>query len=86
MMENLKEHFIEYLVLFIAVIAFVILFAVLRFNKNALMILSGFGSLFYILWGIIHHAIRGRLNRMIAYEYILFGILIFLLLFTVLSF
>ena len=86
MMENLKEHFIEYLVLFVAAIVFVILFALLRFNKNALMVLSGFGSLFYILWGIIHHAIRGRLNRMIAYEYILFGLLIFLLLFTVLSF
>jgi hypothetical protein len=85
-MENLKEHFFEYLVLFVAAIAFVVLFAVLRFNKNALMELSGFASLFYILWGIIHHAIRGRLNRMIAYEYILFGVLIFLLLFTVLSF
>lgn len=86
MMENLKEHVIEYIVLFAAVAAFLVLFVTLRFNKGDLLALSAFGSIFYILWGIIHHALREKLTRMVAYEYILFGILVFLLLFTVLSF
>jgi len=86
MMENIKEHIIEYMVLFVAMTGFICLLMIFRYNKLALLGVSGIGSVFYILWGIIHHAIRKRLTRTIAYEYILFGILVFLLLFTVLSF
>jgi hypothetical protein len=86
MMENIKEHIIEYMVLVVALVGFICLLVLFRFNKSALLGVSGLGSVFYILWGIIHHALRGRLTRSIAYEYILFGVLVFLLLFTVLSF
>jgi len=86
MMENIKEHIIEYMVLFVAMIGFISLLVIFRFNKSALLGVSAIGSIFYILWGIIHHAIREKLTRAIAYEYILFGILVFLLLFIVLSF
>ena len=85
-MDNIKEHRVEYFILFIAILLFVSLIFMFRFDKNALINLTATGSLFYIFWGIIHHAIRGKLTRIVAYEYILFGILVFLLFFTVLSF
>ena len=85
-MENIKEHRLEYFILMIGVFVFVVLISMFRFNRGALIILAGAGSLFYILWGIIHNALREKLTRIVAYEYILFGILIFLLFFTVLSF
>ena len=85
-MENIKEHRVEYFILLIVVAVFLVLISIFRFNKEALLILSGSGSFLYILWGIIHNIIRGKLTRMVAYEYILFGILIFLLFYTVLSF
>ncbi len=85
-MDNIKEHRLEYFILFIAVTVFVTLISMFRFDRGALVIISGLGSLFYVLWGIIHHVIRGKLTRNVAYEYSLFGVLIFLLFFTVLSF
>lgn len=85
MMENLKEHRVEYFILFVAICVFVVLMYIFRFNKDILILLSGLGSIFYILWGIIHHWIRGKLTKNIAYEYFLFGFLSFLLFFTVLS-
>ncbi|MFZ2664278.1 MAG: hypothetical protein WAX66_02865 [Patescibacteria group bacterium] len=81
----MKEHLIEYIVLFVGMVVFIIFLTTYRFDKDALLIISGVGSIFYILWGILHHILRKRLTRMIVYEYVLFGILVFLLLFTVLS-
>jgi len=85
-MNNIKEHAVEYLILFIAILVFLLLFFIFRFDKNALFIISALGSVFYILWGIIHHVLRDRFTKSILWEYILFGSLIFLLLYTVLSF
>jgi len=86
MMENLKEHRVEYFILTIVLSVFIVLIYFFRFNKGMLILLTGIGSVFYILWGIIHHWIRGKLTRSVAYEYLLFGFLVFLLFFTVLSF
>ena len=85
MMENLKDYRVEYFLLFVGVSVLVVLMYIYRFNKDALILLSGLGSIFYIFWGIIHHWIRGKLTKNIAYEYFLFGFLSFLLFFTVLS-
>jgi hypothetical protein len=86
MMENIKEHRVEYFILFVAICVFIVLTYIYRFDKSALIVLSGFGSLFYIFWGIAHQWIRGKLTRSIASEYILYAILAFLMFFTVLSF
>jgi hypothetical protein len=86
MMEDLKEHIIEYAVLTVGMISFLFLLTTYRFDKGALLIISLLGSVFYIFWGILHHLLRKKLTRMIVYEYVLFGILVFLLLFTVLNF
>ena len=86
MIDDLKENIIEYLILFVAVIVFLILFFLFRFDKTSLLIVSSLGSIFYVGWGIIHHMLRGRLTKLITMEYLLFGLLVFLLLFTVLNF
>ncbi len=86
MMENIKEHRVEYFILSVAIIVFMFFIYMFRFDKNALIMLTGVGSLSYILWGIIHHWLRGKLTRSVVYEYVLFGFLAFLLFFTVLSF
>lgn len=85
MMEDIKEHFVEYVALLIGMAVFVVLLVIYRFDKDALLIISGVGSAFYVAWGILHYVLRKRLTRTIVYEYVLFGILVFLLLFTVLS-
>lgn len=85
-MKELRKNFWEYLILFLGVITFVILVYLFRFNKSVLTFVLFSGSLFYVSWGIIHHMIRGRLTRMIAVEYMLFGFLSFLLLFAVLGY
>lgn len=86
MMEDLKEHIIEYAVLFVGMAAFLFFLTTYRFDKGALLIISSVGSILYVVWGVLHHALRKKLTRMIIYEYTLFGILVFLLLFTVLNF
>ncbi|MFC1700090.1 hypothetical protein ACFLZ4_00390 [Patescibacteria group bacterium] len=86
MIDNLKENLIEYLILFVAVAVFLVLFFLFRFDKSSLLIVSSLGSIFYVGWGIIHHMLRGRLTKIITLEYLLFGLLVFLLLFTVLNF
>jgi hypothetical protein len=81
-----ERHFIEYLTLLVGLTMFFGLFIGFRHSKEALKIISGAGTVFYIVWGLAHHAVEGRLNKFIAFEYILFGSVVFLLLFTVLSF
>ena len=86
MMDDIKENRVEYFILFVAILVFMFLVYRFRFNKEMLILLSGVGSALYVIWGVVHHLIRGKLTRNIAYEYILFGLLVFLLFFTVLSF
>ena len=86
MMDDIKENRVEYFILFVAILVFMFLVYRFRFNKEMLILLSGVGSALYVIWGVVHHLIRGKLNKNIAYEYILFGLLVFLLFFTVLSF
>lgn len=79
------KHLIHYLVLICGM--FVYLLLMFRFQNMPVLqtILAGVGSTFYMLWGIIHHRLEGRLNRLVALEYILFGSFVFLLLLGVLN-
>ena len=80
-----RKHIIEYSVLGGLLILFVVFFWYFRFDKTALLIVSGVGSLFYSIWGVVHHAMQDRLTRIIAIEYFLFGFFVFLLLFLVIG-
>ena len=85
-MKSTEKHLIEYMALLVAFSTFAFLFAFYRFNSIVLEVLAGAASIFYILWGIIHHVLEGRLTRLIALEYFLFGSLAFVLLFTVINY
>ena len=86
MKDKSDTHIVEYSVLLIVALIICLLFYYFRFNHGVLIFLSGVLSFAYILWGLVHHSIEGRLTRFIAAEYIVFGVLIFLLLYTVLNF
>jgi len=51
-----------------------------RFDKNAQLITGAVGCIYYTVWGIIHHALKERLSMAIFFEYVLFGLVVFLLL------
>jgi Zn-dependent protease with chaperone function len=85
-MELKKRHFIEYCLFLGVSVLFLVLFIVFSNNRNLLKLVSGLISSMYVLWGIIHSASEGRLTPAIVFEYLLFGILAFLLLFIALSF
>jgi multisubunit Na+/H+ antiporter MnhE subunit len=85
-MESKKKHLFEYGLFLITSILFLILFIIFSTDRNLLKLISGLISSTYVLWGIMHSALERRLTPAIVFEYVLFGILAFLLLFVVLSF
>jgi len=85
-MENKKRHLIEYSLVFLVSLTFLFLFIFFKSNKDLLKVFSVLISISYILWGIIHSAFEGRLTKIVAFEYILFGALVFSLFFFALSF
>lgn len=84
-MKDAGSHLVEYIVLFLISGVIGVLFFYYRYDRSVLLFLSGLFSFAYIAWGLIHHALEDRLTKFVAGEYIMFGVLIFFLLFTVLS-
>jgi len=84
-MSDELKHVTHYLVLFIGLLVFVFLFSVYSHNKNAKALIGFSFSVFYILWGIIHHALDGRLSKLIILEYVLVGLFVFCLFFVALG-
>lgn len=80
--KNHDNHITHYLVLFVGLFFFVSLFILFRHNSVLQMVMGISGSLFYMLWGVIHHALEGRLTKPVIAEYILFGLLVIILLLT----
>ncbi|OGC47215.1 hypothetical protein A2886_01035 [candidate division WWE3 bacterium RIFCSPHIGHO2_01_FULL_42_13] len=76
------KYLLHFAILLFGILVSAFFFVYFRFNSTAQAVVAGMGCIYYIGWGIIHHAVRGRLSRLIALEYILVGSLIFLLLLT----
>lgn len=71
------------------IIALILTFGLMSLYKGQTvnqLYIGGFGCTFYALWGILHHRIEGRLNTLIALEYILISVIAFVLLLLVLSY
>ncbi len=85
-MSGQSKHLIEYLMIIAFSIIFLFLFYIFRSQKNVLQIIDALISAFYVSWGIIHAALEGRLNKLIAFEYLGFGTMVFLTLDIALSF
>ena len=78
------KHALHYLLLLLGLSIFGFFFVYFRYDQMIQIMISALASIFYVGWGITHHALEGRLTSLIAFEYILFGSLTFLLVFTVL--
>lgn len=72
-----------YLFVGVATSAFFIFY--FKYNTAIQLASALLGCIYYIVWGIMHHASTERLNRLIVLEYVLFGSLIFLLLLVALT-
>jgi len=76
---------LHYLVLLLGVSVLAFFFVFFKHNTPIQTLIALLGCIYYVLWGIMHHALKGRLLRIIVLEYTLVGSIIFLLLFTSLS-
>jgi len=85
-MVEKSKHLMEYLLIIAFSMVFLYLFYIFRSQKDILKIVNLGISLFYISWGLAHAALEGRLNRLVAFEYIGFGTMVFLTLHIALSF
>ncbi len=75
----------EYSLLIFLVITYVFLFWYFRYDTRMMISLAAFGSVFYLTWGLLYQKRVDRLNFSIILEYILLGLLAFLLVFTAIT-
>ncbi len=74
-----ESHFTHYSLLLGGLGLLGVLFILFKHNSAIQILVGGFGCLFYIIWGIFHHAIEERVTKFIVIEYMSFGLLAFLL-------
>jgi len=74
-----KEHLLHYLILFLILTLGLVGFVVFQFRPQVQLLVVGLTASGYILWGIIHHYIEDRLRWDVVGEYILIGILVFVM-------
>lgn len=79
-MNITSSDFAHYLILVFGLAIFLFSFFFFRHQVSTQIYISFFGSLFYAVWGISHHAIEGRLTKLIIAEYSLLSLLAFTLL------
>lgn len=60
----------------------VYMFYAMRGNIQSQMAVGLSTSIAYVLWGIIHHMMVGNLHRKIVIEYVLVGIIAYILMLT----
>jgi hypothetical protein len=79
------KHLIQYLLLALALIAILFPFVWLAHNFVTQTLIAGTASAVFASWGILHHINEGRVQRTVIGEYILFGIVVFFIIFTILN-
>jgi hypothetical protein len=82
---NSEEHLKHYLFLFLGLVVVSVPFVWLVHNYMIQSVAAGAASLLFITWGIIHHVNEGRFQKSVIGEYILFGVIVFFIVVTVLS-
>jgi hypothetical protein len=81
-----EKHLKYYLFLVVGLLLVAIPFIWLAHNFTMQTIVAGIASLLFISWGIVHHINEGRVQKTVIGEYVLFGVIVFFIIFTVLSF
>ncbi|KKT44314.1 MAG: hypothetical protein UW35_C0050G0002 [Candidatus Collierbacteria bacterium GW2011_GWF2_44_15] len=69
-----KKH-LDYLVLLIAAALAIVLVLVFASNKQLVSLVVISFSVFYFLWGIIHHTFEKSLHPEVVLEYLLYSVL-----------
>ena len=78
-MKRQDTHVAHYLILFGGLGLLGVFFILFRFNEVLQIFIGGLGCIFYIFWGIFHHALEERVTKLVMLEYVSFGLLAFLL-------
>ena len=84
MKEN-EKHLLSYFILLTGLFVFFVMFISLSKTRHDQITVAFSGCLFYVLWGIIHHAFEHRFKLAVLLEYVLIGTLAFSALYFVLS-
>lgn len=70
MREEIKVHFVHYLVLLIFLLLGTVAFVYFNFLRTAQMIVLLLTGVVYVIWGIVHHSLEGELHQKIVLEYL----------------
>ena len=82
----MKDKFwLQILILFIGLSTAMYLFIFFKYDPLAQGLAAALGCIFYVSWGIIHHALQERITKEIIFEYVLVGIVAFLLILLAIS-
>jgi len=79
----MKKQPFHFLVLLIILITGVFMFHFVRHNTSLQLLVGIITSISYIIWGLVHHAIKRDLHRKVVVEYILIGAIAIIVLFAV---
>lgn len=82
----MKQSVIHFIVLIVILFFGVLTFLCVRPNTSMQLLVGIITSVAYVLWGLIHHAVRKDLHRKIVIEYLLIGAIAIVLLVTMLGF
>lgn len=75
----MRKHFFHYLILLLVFAAGLFGFSYFRFRPQLQLAVVGLTVLGYITWGIVHHHFEDRLRSEVVGEYVLIGILVFVM-------
>lgn len=78
--SEISSHALEYLILLTTAILFIALLSIFRGEHTKQFIVVMLFTLYYVVWGVIHHAHDQTLSLKIVLEYIFIGVLALLLL------
>jgi lipopolysaccharide export LptBFGC system permease protein LptF len=82
----MKQSIIHFLVLVAILTAGVFTFIYVRPNTTIQLFVGIVTTVAYVLWGVIHHAIKKDMHQKVVVEYLLIGTIAIVLLVTMLGF
>ena len=82
----MKQNFSHFFILILMLAAGLVLFWYVRPNTSLQLLVGVATSIAYIIWGIMHHAIRKDLHQKVVVEYVLIGAIAIVLLITMLGY
>lgn len=80
-----KKHLNYYIILGVILALLSYPFIWLVHNYTVQSIGAGVSSLLFVTWAIVHHINEGRVRKTVIGEYILLGVVIFLVVFAILT-